>query len=136
MKPVARPGRGNRRLRYTPIFFCAALLGGCQTEAVVLSPTMHARVVDGTTRKPLAHVQVTLLSRDAAATATAYSNAFGFIDMPGLVGRDSVVWFMSDTPRASVHALFQRPGYQPYTIDSVNGYGFFKGYTDVRLYPE
>jgi hypothetical protein len=137
MKLVLRLGRGNRRPLYALVFFCAALVGGCQTETVVLSPALHARVVDGTTGKPLARVQVTLLSRDATATVTAYSDAFGLVDMRGLVGQDSVVArFTTDTPRAAVHALFQRPGYQPYTIDSVNGYGFFKRYTDVHLYPE
>jgi hypothetical protein len=119
------------------VFFCAALLTGCQTEMVVLSPSMHARVIDGTTRKPLAHVRVTLLSRDAAATATAYSDAFGFVDMPGLVGEHNGMFRLTaDAPRAAVHAIFERSGYQPYTIDSVNGYGFFKGYTDVHLYRE
>lgn len=127
----------NLRPRFALMFFCAALIGGCQTETVVLSPTMHARVVDGITKKPLARVQVTLLSSDANVSATAYSDAFGFVDMPGLVKQDSiVVSFRTDAPPAAVHALFQRPGYQPYTINSVNGYGFFKGYTDVHLYPE
>jgi hypothetical protein len=137
MKLVFKLDRGNRGLRYALVFFCPALVSSCQTETVVLSPAMHARVVDGTTGKPLAHVRVTLLSRDAAATATAYSDAFGFVDMPVLVGQHSVVFrFTTDTPRAAVHVVFQRPGYQPYTIDSVNGYGFFKGYTNVHLYPQ
>ena|ERR1700731_2370908 len=137
MKPVSRLDNGNSGLRYALLFFCAVLVSGCQTETVVLSPSMHARVVDGTTGKPLAHVRVTLLSRDAAATATAYSDTFGFVDMPGLAGEhNSVFMVTTDAPRAAVHAIFERRGYQPYTIDTVNGYGFFKGYTDVHLYHE
>ena len=136
MKPVFKLDAGNRRLRYASVFFCAALVGGCQTEIFALSPAMHARIVDGMTGKPLARVRVTLVSRDAAP-AMAYSNRLGFVDMPGLVGQDNAMFrITADTPRAVVHAVFERPGYQSYTIDSVNGYGFFKGYRDVHLYPE
>ena len=67
----------------------------------------------------------------------AYSDRNGFVDMPGLSGQDNVVLrVMTDTPRAAVHAVFERPGYQPYMIDSVNGYGFFKRHRDVHLYPD
>lgn len=136
MKPVFKLDAGNRCLRYASVFFCAALVGGCQTEIFALSPAMHARIVDGMTGKPLARVRVTLVSRDAAP-AMAYSNRFGFVDIPGLMGQENAVFrITADNPRAVVHAVFERPGYQSYTIDSVNGYGFFKGYRDVHLYPE
>jgi len=136
MKPVFKLDGDDRRLRYASVLFCAALVGGCQTETFALSPAMHARIVDGMTGKPLDRVRVMLVSRDAAP-AMAYSNRLGFVDMPGLVGQDDTVFrFTAATPRAAVHAVFERPGYQPYTIDSVNGYGFFKGYRDVHLYPE
>lgn len=116
---------------------CALLATACQTQTVVLSPPMHARVVDGLTRRPLAAVRVTLLSRDGPETAMAYTDTAGYVDMPGLLGQNnSVLGITTARPRAAVHAIFDRPGYEPYTIDSVNGYGFFKGYTDVHLYPE
>ena len=137
MNPVDKTDRGDRCVRQALACLGAAFLLGCQTEGVVLSPAMHARVVDGLTGKPLDHVRVTLLSRDAPMMATAYSNLNGFVDMPGLPGQDNVVLrFMTDAPRAPVHAIFERSGYQPFTIDPVNGYGFFKGYRDVHLYRE
>jgi hypothetical protein len=114
----------------------ALFVACCQTQTVVLSPPMHTRIVDGTTGKPIDRVRVMLVSHDAAP-AMAYSNRLGFVDMPGLVGQHSTAFRLTaDTPRAAVHAVFERPGYQPYTIDSVNGYGFFKGYRDVHLFPE
>ena len=133
MKPVFLPDRGNRDLRCAALLLCAAFAAGCETETVVLSPAMHARVIDGTTGKPLDRVRVTLVSPDAAASETTYSDAFGFVDMPALTGLQGGV-FTASSPRSAVHALFHRPGYQSYTIDSVNGFGFFKGYTDVHMY--
>ena len=116
---------------------CALFVTGCQTQTVVLSPPMHARVIDGETRKPLNDVRVTLISRDGPETATAYSDRAGIVEMPGLLGQNnSVLGVVTAKPRAAVHAVFERPGYATYTIDSVNGYGFFKGYTDVHLYPD
>jgi hypothetical protein len=57
--------------------------------------------------------------------------------MPGLGGQDNLVSrYLTDTPRAPVHAIFEYPGYAPYVIDAVNGYGFFRGYRNVRLFPE
>ena len=136
MKPAFKLDSDHRRLRYASVLFCTALVGGCQTETFVLSPAMHARIVDGMTGRPLDRVRVMLVSPDAA-TEIAYSDRFGFVDMPGLVGQDSTVFrITANSPRAAVHAVFERPGYEPYTIDAVNGYGFFKGYRDVHLYPE
>jgi len=127
--------RGNRHKRLALACLCVTLLSGCQTQPVVLSPPMHARVVDGLTGKPLDHVRVTLLSLDAPMSATAYSNGSGFVDMPGLIGQENFASrYFTNTPRAPVHAIFELGGYQPYTIDSWNGYGFFKGYRDVHLY--
>ena len=115
---------------------CALLAAGCQTQTVLLSPPMHTRIVDGTTKLPLDAVRVTLVSRDTPQVATAWSDRAGYVDLPSLAGQDdSVLRQMTDTPHTAVHAVFQRPGYVTYTIDSVNGYGFFKGYYDVHLYP-
>ena|SRR5579862_7089534 len=116
---------------------CSALLVGCQTRAVVLSPPMHARVVDGRTGKPLDQVRVTLTSLKTPQTATGYTDRTGFVDLPGLLGQDNgFPWDMTETPPSAVHAVFQRRGYESYTIDSLNGYHFFKGTTDVRLFPD
>src|SRR5438270_11992290 len=65
MNLVSKSDRGDRCVRQALACLSAALLIGCQTEAVVLSPAMHTRVVDGLAGKPLDHVRVTLLSRDA-----------------------------------------------------------------------
>lgn len=125
------------RLRCALTGFCVLLVAGCETQTVVLSPPMHARVVDGVTRRPLDDVRVTLVSLDGPEVATAYSDQGGFVAMPGLLGHnDIVVGVVTAKPRLAVHAIFERPGYERYTIDSVNGYGFFKGYTDVHLYRE
>jgi hypothetical protein len=98
---------------------------------------MHTRIVDGLTGKPLDHVRVTLLSRDAPVSLTEYSDSHGIVDMPGLAGQDNLAFrFLTDTPRAPVHALFESPGYAPYVLDGVNGYGFFRGYRNVRLFPD
>lgn len=118
---------------------CAVFVSGCQSEtvAVELSPPMHARVVDGVTKLPIDGVRVTLISRDAPQLATAYSDQAGFVDMPSLMAPDnSIARRLTDTPWSAVHAIFERPGYETYMIDSVNGYGFFKGHNDVHLYPE
>jgi hypothetical protein len=123
-------------LRNVMVAICAATAAGCQTQAIVLSPTMHARVVDATTGKPIDGVRVTLRSPDTPVMATAYSDRAGFVVMPGLLGPDDPVRrVLNDTPQSAVHAIFEHPGYQTYTIDSMNGYGFFKDYTDVHLYP-
>jgi len=136
MKLLSRFDRVAQCTGYALAAFCAALVAGCQTQTVVLAPPMHARVVDGETRRPLGDVRVTLISRDGPETAIAWSDRLGFVDMPGLLGHDnSVLGVITARQRAAVHAIFERPGYEPYTIDSVNGYGFFKGYTDVHLYP-
>lgn len=125
------------RLRCALGGLCVLLVAGCETQPVVLSPPMHARVVDGTTRTPLDDVRVTLVSLDGPEVTTAYSDEAGFVDMPGLLGHNNiVVGVVTAKPRLAVHAIFERPGYERYTIDSVNGYGFFKGYTDVHLYRE
>lgn len=114
---------------------CALFIAGCETEPVALSPPMHTRVLDGTTKLPLADVRVTLVSRDTPLTVTAYSDQSGFVDMPPLIGQaHPITRHITDTPRFAVHAVFERPGYETYSIDSVNGYGFFKGYGDVHLY--
>ena len=114
---------------------CALFLAGCQTEPIALSPPMHTRILDGETRLPLDGVRVTLVSRDTPQTVTGYSDRNGFVDMPPLLGDDKpILRHMTDTPRRAVHATFQCPGYERYTIDSVNGYGFFKGYNDIHLY--
>ncbi len=135
MNLASQSGRGVRCMRPTLVCLSAAFLLGCQTEPIVLSPSMHARIVDGETGKPLDHVRVTLLSRDAPMSATAYSNGNGFVDMPGLLGQGNLALrFFTDAPHAPVHAIFERPGYEPYMIDAVNGYGFFQGYRDIHLY--
>ena len=123
------------RLRSALTGLCAFLVAGCETQTIVLSPPMQARVVDGITRRPLDDVRVTLISLDGPEVATAYSDQGGFVVMPGLLGhKDTMVGVVTAKPRLAVHAIFERPGYERYTIDSVNGYGFFKGYTDVHLY--
>ena len=125
------------RLRYALTGLGLLLVAGCETQPVVLSPPMHARVVDGVTRRPLDDVRVTLISLDGPEVATGYSDGAGFVEMPGLLGhKEAVVGVVTAKPRLAVHAIFDRPGYERYTIDSVTGYGFFKGYTDVHLYPE
>lgn len=125
------------RPRWALTGLCVLLTAGCETQTVVLSPPMHARVVDGATRRPLDDVRVTLISLDGPEVATAYSDQTGFVDMPGLLGHnDTVAGVVTAKPRLAVHAIFDLPGYGRYTIDSVNGYGFFKGYTDVHLYRE
>jgi hypothetical protein len=98
---------------------------------------MHARVVDGVTGRPLDAVQVTLLSKDAPDSITGYSDRTGAVALPPLLAPDQpVLRAWTDTPHLAVRAVFQRPGYDTYTIDSVNGYGFFRGYSPVRLFPE
>jgi hypothetical protein len=135
MKLAARFCPHHALLRPALACVSAAFLLGCQTQPIILSPPLHTRIVDGVTGKPLARVRVTLLSRDAPASTTAYSDWRGIVDMPGLAGRENIAFrFLNDAPPASVHALFERPGYAPYMIDAVNGYGFFKGYHDVRLF--
>jgi hypothetical protein len=136
MKLLSKFGRVDLSARYALAGVCALSAAGCQTQTFVLSPPMHARVLDGETKRPLGDVRVTLISRDGPETAIAYSDRTGFVDMPGLLGKDnSVLGVITARQRLAVHAVFERPGYEPYTIDSVNGYGFFKGYTDVHLYP-
>ena len=129
--PPARPDR-----RWALAAVCALFVGGCQTDLIALSPPMHARVLDGVTKKPLGGVQVRLVSSDTPQEVVGTSDPSGFVDMPGLMGEDNfVVRHMTDTPHTAVHAVFRRPGYETYTIDSINGYGFFRGYEDVHLYP-
>lgn len=136
MKNSSKSGPMGLRVRPALAGACVLLAAGCQTETVVLSPPMHARVLDGATRLPLDGVRVTLVSRDSPEAVTAFSDRHGFVDMPPLTGPDNTILrHMTDTPRSAVHAIFQRPGYETYTIDSVNGYGFFKGYDDIHLYP-
>jgi hypothetical protein len=136
MKLLSKSDRVDLCARYALAALCAALVAGCQTQTIVLSPPMHARVVDGETKRPLDDVRVTLISRDGPETAIAYSDHAGFVDLPGLLAHDnSVLGVITVRQRVAVHAIFEHPGYEPYTIDSVNGYGFFKGYTDVHLYP-
>lgn len=114
---------------------CALTLSACETETVALSPPMHTRIIDGVTKLPLDGVRVTLVARDGPESVSAYSDGKGVVHMPPLLGQDNfIVRHMSDTPRLAVHAIFERPGYETYWIDSVNGYGFFKGYDEVRLY--
>jgi hypothetical protein len=134
MKPAFKFGRPQRRVCQVLSCLCAAVLMGCEAETVELSPSLHTRIVDGLTGKPLDHVRVMLLSRDAPVSETAYSDLNGIVDMPGLKGQLAFQLF-ADTSPSTVHAVFDRPGYQRYTLDSVNGYGFFRGYRDVRLYP-
>ena len=129
--------RPRRRLGWALAGLCTALLAGCQTQMVVLSPPMHTRVVDGDTKKPIEGVRVTLVSLDGPETVTAYSDRAGYVDMPGLAAQPRTLFEMwANTPRAAVRAVFERPGYEPYAINSVNGYGFFRGHTDVHLYRE
>jgi len=127
---------GYPRRQGALVGICALLLAGCQTESVALSPPMHARVVDGVTKNPLYNVRVTLISRDGPETATAFSDNSGFVNMPALLAQSDTMLGVVDRPRAAVHAIFQYPGYVKYTIDSVNGYGYFRGYYDVHLYPD
>jgi hypothetical protein len=120
MNFLSKFDRGGPRFRPALACLCVLFVSSCGTEAVVLSPSMHARVIDGVTGKPLDHVRVTLLSRDAPVSEMSYSDLNGIVDMPGLAGQESVSFgFFAAT-----------------MIDSVNGYGFFKGYTNVRLYPD
>lgn len=116
---------------------CAVFIAGCQTDAVALSPPMHTRVVDGMTKLPIDGVRVTLVSRDSPQIVTAYSDRDGFIHLPPLLGDDKpILRYLTDTPLSAAHVIFERPGYATYTVDSVNGYGFFKGYYDIHLYPD
>ena len=130
-------GRRDLGLRWALAGLCVVLVAGCETQVVVLSPPLHARVVDGETRKPLDGVRVTLISEDGPETAMAYSDPAGHVDMPGMLAQPRTLFqVMTDRPHPAVRALFERPGYEPYMIDSVTGYGFFRGYTPVHLYPE
>ena len=123
--------------RLTLASLCALFLAGCQADLVALSPPMRTRVLDGTTKLPIDHVRVTLVSRDTTDRVTAYSDRNGFIHMPSLVGEDHVILrHLTDTPRSAVRAVFDHPGYVTYSVDSVNGYGFFRGFNDVHLYPD
>lgn len=123
------------RLRCALAGACALFIAGCETEPIALSPPMHTRVLDGESRLPLDGVRVTLVSRDSPLTVTAYSDHAGFVDMPPLLGDDKpIIRHLTDTPHSAVHAIFERPGYEAYSVDSVNGYGFFRGYNDVHLY--
>jgi len=98
---------------------------------------MQARVVDGVTGKPLNDVQVTLVSREVTNSLMAYSDRSGLVVLPGLMAPDHPVQrVLSETLPTAVQAVFRRPGYRTYTIDSINGYGFFRGDIAVRLFPE
>ena len=113
----------------------AFAVSGCATETVALSPPMHTRIIDGVTKQPLDGVRVTLVARDGPESVSAYSDGTGVVHVSPLLGQDNfIIRHMTDTPRLAVHAIFERPGYETYWIDSVNGYGFFKGYDEVRLY--
>lgn len=127
--------RGDARLGPAFACLCALALTGCQTDTVPLSPPMHTRIVDGVTGKSLGQVRVVLLSRDPPASEMSYSDARGVVDLPALTGPKNMTFF-TEAPPNPVHAVFDRPGYERYTIDSVTGYGFFKGYRVVRLYPD
>ena len=136
MKPPSRSDAAGLSLRWAVAAACALLIAGCQPYLVALSPPMTTRVVDGTTKLPIEHVRVTLVSRDTGQTITGYSDRDGVVHMPSLLGEDHVILrHLTDTPRSAVHAVFDHPGYETYSIDSVNGYGFFKGYNDIHLYP-
>ncbi|HLY04450.1 MAG TPA: hypothetical protein VKR31_01770 [Rhizomicrobium sp.] len=136
MKPPSRFDRAGICLRLAAAGFCALFIAGCESEPVALAPPLHTRVVDGVTKLPIDGVRVTLVSRDTPQIVTAYSDRDGIVALPPLLGDDKpILRHLTDTPALAVHAVFQHPGYETYSVDSVNGYGFFKGYYDVHLYP-